>query len=480
MKNLFSILITLFFVSTFGFSQVLPWDEGKDGKGFKPTFETGPNQLSGDAVSIYVTNQGSDINDCILKAQKQALYQIIFIGMSEVAGASGSPKITDISDYSGPGLKDKYIGYLTGVGEASALVFATGTLNVKKPAAKIDKKTIQATTTVVIDKALLMQNMASLGFIKSASDLAAQLGYMPSVLIVPSDTWMKRAGFMKVVETSNGPTNVYDYVTAMTASDNKEMKQFNSIYLLAKENLSKSFIVKNLEAQMAGIQDAKARNSMRSTSTQESDLDLLARVVSADIWIKVDLEREEKNAGRVIEYRLTYSGIDPMTMTEKINGKPQYMSITNDDYSGLIKSCVNSCNNDFLPKTSEYYKKKEINGLDGLVMFQISTELSDVDFNSEMDVDGDTYDFATVIGSMMSKVAKTANPEGAQTPTSRAYSVSIVTKVEDKLSGKIEANNYEKFAKRVKREIEKLTGYKATVETLGLGKVIVIFTEKKN
>ena len=169
-----------------------------------------------------------------------------------------------------------------------------------------------------------------------------------------------------------------------------------------------------------------------------------------------------------------------MTMTEKINGKPQYMSITNDDYSGLIKSCVNSCNNDFLPKTSEYYKKKEINGLDGLVMFQISTELSDVDFNSEMDVDGDTYDFATVIGSMMSKVAKTANPEGAQTPTSRAYSVSIVTKVEDKLSGKIEANNYEKFAKRVKREIEKLTGYKATVETLGLGKVIVIFTEKKN
>ena len=50
--------------------------------------------------------------------------------------------------------------------------------------------------------------------------------------------------------------------------------------------------------------------------------------------------------------------------------------------------------------------------------------------------------------------------------------------MENKLSGKVEPFNYEKFARKVKAKVKKIGGLKETVETVGLGKVYVIFTEE--
>ena len=78
---------------------------------------------------------------------------------------------------------------------------------------------------------------------------------------------------------------------------------------------------------------------------------------------------------------------------------------------------------------------------------------------------------------MVGKQAIKYTPSGGQTSSMRKYEVTIPTKVENKLSGKVESNNYESFARKVKSEIKKLGNVKAIVETRGLGKVVVIFTE---
>ena len=79
---------------------------------------------------------------------------------------------------------------------------------------------------------------------------------------------------------------------------------------------------------------------------------------------------------------------------------------------------------------------------------------------------------------MVGKKAKKYSPKGRQTTTRRTYDVWIDTKIENKLSGKVESNNFEKFGRKVKSQIKKLGSVKAVVETRGLGNVVVVFTEE--
>ena len=53
----------------------------------------------------------------------------------------------------------------------------------------------------------------------------------------------------------------------------------------------------------------------------------------------------------------------------------------------------------------------------------------------------------------------------------------IYTKTKNALTDEIEDNNFESFARKVNKSIKKF-GYKAIVEPQGLGKVVVVFTEK--
>ena len=434
-------------------------------------FEALADQADGGSVSIDITNTGSDINDCISKAKSQALFTIIFKGYGKTNQASASTALSDMAGYNQN--LDFYKGYLSSNTAGLAHVNKAQT-NMSKPGGKISKKVIKSTTTVYIMKTKLREDLEKQGFIKSAASIAESLGAKPSVLIVPSNRWMEFAGFKSTEETDMGPVDSYDYRAALTSS---KLSSFGTLEGFLTASLDNTFRMQSLSSIMESIATEMAENNMRDDVIQESSLDLLARTAQADLWIYVDAKQESVSGGQELQYTITLNVLDPMINEMVINGLPQTVKTSGDNKTRLLETTVNANIDNVRPKILDYFVKREEKGLQGKITFLIGEDVG-ITFEDEIDVDGDDYAFAEIVDAMVGKKAKKYQPKGRQTETRRTYDVWIDTKIENKLSGKVESNNFEKFGRKVKSQIKKLGAIKAKVETRGLGNVVVVFTEE--
>ena len=110
----------------------------------------------------------------------------------------------------------------------------------------------------------------------------------------------------------------------------------------------------------------------------------------------------------------------------------------------------------------------------------ISEKLS-ITFDDDLTIEGEAYPFAEIVDAMVSNKATKYNPSGQQTGAMRSYDVVIPSKMENKLSGKVEMNSYEKFARKVSTELKtklKDQNLATIIENKGLGRVVVVFTTK--
>lgn len=453
MKLFKFILLTLSF-STLSYAQVVTpaWEE-------EYQFEAVADQADGGTVSIDITNKGADIAECIQKAKSQALFTIIFKGYPKTNNASGSAALADMSLYAQKA--DFFKGYLGST--TGGLVFINkAQTNMSKPSSKLDKKTIQSTTTVYVMKAKLREDLEKQGIIKSVGSLSESLGFMPTILIVPSDNWMTAKGFSKTVQTDLGAQKIYDYQSAITGST---MRIYNSLENFLRNPLSKGFEVKSYSDIMTQIATAKAENMQRKV--EESEFDLMARTADAQIWIKVDLVETKISGGTETQYTLSLTGVDPLLARSVINGNPQTIVTSGDNYMRLLETTVNSAVDNFIPEVVNYFSNREKNGVDGEIEFRIS-EGSSVNFNS--DFDGDVL--AVWIDDFVGKNANKSSSVGGGTPTLRGYKVTIPTKRTNKRTGKIETNDMEKYARDVQKDLAPL-GLTIEVRRQGLGKVVV-------
>lgn len=468
MKNL--VLISILFCSYLSFSQAVsqPWEEDYQ-------FEALLDQADGGSVSIDITNTGADINECIKKARSQALFTIIFKGYPKTNNASASTALADMANYNQN--VDFYKNYLTSNTGGLAHVNKYNT-NTSKPAGKVDKKTIKSTTTVYILKTKLREDLQALGYIKSAAKIAEQMGITPTILIVPSEMWMKQAGYAKSEMTDMGEVWSYDYQNAI--SDPK-MAIFGSIEGFLKPTLQKNgFRILTLNDIMAQLSKANFENKNRKDKAQEDPLDILARTAQADIWLKVNLVQEKLSGGKELQYQLTLNGTDPLLMESKINGTPQTIKTAEDNLLKLVETTVNASLDNILPEITSFFVNRDKDGLPGKVEFLISENLS-LTFDDDLTIEGEAYPFAEIVDAMVSNKATKYNPSGQQTGAMRTYDVVIPSKTENKLSGKVEMNSYEKFARKVSSELKsklKDQNLATIIENKGLGRVVVVFTTK--
>ena len=435
-------------------------------------FEALADQADGGSVSIDITNTGGDIQECISKAKSHALFKIIFKGYPASNRATASTALIDLSNYNQN--LDFFKNYLSSNTAGLAFVNKANT-NTSKPGGKVDKKTIKSTTTVYILKTKLREDLQKQGYVESAKDIAESMGILPTVMIVPSNTWMKSAGFHSQVESDMGMVDQYDYQNALS---DPSMVIFQTIEGYLKQPLQNNgFKIANLSAQIQAISAENAYNSMRNNVVQESAMDLLAKQAAADIWLNVSVLTETVSGGVEKQYQITLNGVDPLTMEDVINGTPQLVKSAGDNDLAQIRTTINAAIDNLIPEITKYFKERDENGIPGKIYFMMGEDVS-VTFDDELEVDGDEYAFAEIVDAMVSEQAKKSTAIGRQTPTRRDYDVIIPTKMENKLSGKVEPFNYEKFARKVKAKVKKIGGLKATVETVGLGKVYVIFTEE--
>lgn len=452
------ILFVFLSYSTILNSQILTpaWEE-------EYQFEAVADQADGNTISIDITNKGVDIAECIQKAKTQALFTIIFKGYPKTNSASASAALADLSVYSQNSTFFKE--YLPSTTGGLAFINKAQT-NMSKAGSKLDKKTIQSTTTVYLMKGKLREDLEKQGYIKSVGSLSESIGFMPTILIVPSDKWMESKGFIKKVDTDLGTQRLFDYQSAIISSS---MSIYTSLENFLRNPLSKGFEVKSYNDIMTQIATAKAENIQKKV--EESEFDVMARSANAQIWIKVDLVETKVSNGTETQFTLTLTGIDPLLARSVINGNPQTIITSGDNYMRLLETTVNTAIDNFIPEIINYFTTREKNGLEGEIEFRIN-EGSETNFATDL---GDGT-LAEYVDDFVGKNSSKYSSQGSSTTTIRSYKVSIPSKRTNARTGKIEVNDMEKYARLVLKDLTN-SGLTGEIRRLGLGKVVVYLSK---
>ncbi|MEO9511887.1 MAG: DUF6175 family protein [Flavobacteriaceae bacterium] len=134
----------------------------------------------------------------------------------------------------------------------------------------------------------------------------------PTLMIVPSDAWCNKNGYMQTFDNQGITTKVPDYIKAF---------QDNTDLLLVISTLNglmaeREFPLKNLETVLKGLANNGGRNIVRSSrdtgaSVVESPLDQIVKTASADIILQLTWTVNKIGPKSSITYNL--QGLDSYT-----------------------------------------------------------------------------------------------------------------------------------------------------------------------
>jgi hypothetical protein len=465
MKNtLYLSLIALLF-ATSGFAQ-------KKGKSITdPWFEEftrEPFQQGRDgSILIEIKNTGSDVNDCITKAKQQAVFAVIFTGYTESNNIPAAPALspTDMALYHE---KTDFFKEFFGNTSQYGVYVPKAVVNPKRPVSKINKKTYEAHVIVTVEVDRLRKQLEAQEIIKATADF----GFEPSVVIVPSDDWMENHNYFRIVDNDGITNKIYDYANAIL---DKNIKHALSAVAEKLGGPNGSFDVKDIKANLDALKLEEAKNSARNSAKQESDLDIFARVLDAQLWVKVGFDSKPINGGLKTQFLITLSATDPFTGRNVIPGKTIDKTTVGDDYFNLMKNAMNGAIADFQPKLFSYFEKLTEEGIQGSLRIEFLDEV-DANFSEEFEYDDEDYELAELVDAFVKKHSMERKTEGAQTKTRRVYSVKIPLMYMNKLTDEKEKNDFEKFSRKVRKSLKEL-GLKSEGEVDGLGKVNIVITE---
>ena len=130
-------------------------------------------------------------------------------------------------------------------------------------------------------------------------------GKLPTIMVVPSNMWCNKHGYMQTFDNQGKTEYVPDYEKALL--DNPELNQ--AISTLNARMADRGFPLKDLEAALKTLKNESAEDAMVSSkegsAIAESPIDILRRTAKADIWIEMEWFTTDEKGGSM--KRLTYS-----------------------------------------------------------------------------------------------------------------------------------------------------------------------------
>jgi hypothetical protein len=465
MKLFYSILLAILFV--------MPVFAQKDGEAAKdPWFEDftrAPFQQGKDgSILLEIKNTGTDVTQCITKAKQQAVFAVIFTGYTEANNTPSAPAIspTDVALYHEK--IDFFKEFLTNTSQYGTFV-PKADINPNKPVSKIDKKTVEANIIVTVEIDRLRKSLEAQGIIKSI----VAFGFKPSVLIVPSDEWMTNYGYVTKKDNQGITEDVYDYPNAI-----KDERISKAIMALANKfgGPTGAFDIQDMKAKLDDIKLEEQKNNARDASKKESTMDLFARVLAADLWIKIDFTENALQGGLTTQFIITLSATDPYTGQNAIPGKNIEKTSVGDNKFQLMTSAMNGAAEEFRPQIFAHFKKQVEKGLQGRLTVSLLSEVT-FNFDTEYEYKGNEMELNRILSSIVKKNSLSATEDGSQTETTRRYMVYIPLERKDE-EGDVSKNNFKDFAYQVTAQLKKL-GMTYKVESSGLGKVEIIITGTK-
>lgn len=217
----------------------------------------------------------------------------------------------------------------------------------------------------------------------------------PTLMVVPSDAWCNKNGYMLTFDNQGIETKVPDY---------KKAVQENTDLLLVISTLNglmaeRGFPLKNLETVMKGLANDRGLNSVRTSretgsSIAESPVDQIIKTARADIILQLTWTLNEVGPKKSVTYNL--QGLDSYTYKQVATATGTGAQSFSTELPILLEEAVLENMEDFTYTLQEHFDDMFKNGRE--VSLQILTwddwdgDLDDLSFEIEDWLDANTVE----------------------------------------------------------------------------------------
>lgn len=463
MKTLYFLLFVAAFTIS-GFSQ----KKGENNKEpWLETIERSPFQQGKDgSILLEIKNTGTDITNCIEKAKQQAVFSIIFKGYQEANNIPASPALSPTEDALYFEKIDFFKEFFTNTSQYGSYV-PKAEPNPAKPVSKLDKRTVEASIIVTIEVNRLRSALERQNIIKSLADF----GFTPKIIVVPSNEWMGKNGYVSKKDNQGIAEEIYDYNGAI--NDVKISGALSAVKSKYNKSSGGPFEVVDIKGSLDKLKLETQKNNARSQAKQESSLDIFSRVLAGDLWVKVDIKSNPLSGGLEKQILITLTAYDPYTGSEVLSGKTIEKTTKGDNEFQLMANAMNGACDELRVLIFNYFKERTEKGIQGEIVFSLS-ESSEFNFNTEFDANGESKPLNEILKKLVKKPC-TSREEKSRSETKLEYTSKIPMFYEE--DGEKEKNSFINVGNRVRSDLKKI-GFTCTPEPNGIGCVEIIITGK--
>lgn len=433
---------------------------------------------TGSSYLIQATSYVGDQRLALNQAKKNAIHSVLFKGVSgnNLGCTAKEPLIQN-------GVYEDNFEYFEDFffNTRQYNQFATSPSGTAESAEKLKRKMYKVTFIISVNVDELRKKLEYDKIIKPLDDaLGGGSGSKPTIMIFPSDGWLKDNGYAKFVDNQGSKVLVPDYAAALLD------KNLNiAISTIDKMVSERGYPTVRLAETIKSITQGSAMDNAvegRDGGMQETSiLDELLNVAKADITWKVTWSVETNGIQKWVQY-----GIDALdSYTNKSIGVandegPKSMSAS---VGALLRQAVTDKMDGFLARHQDHFKNIVENGR------EIALDLRRFDsfeyyFNDDVEFKGREMEFSDLIRGFVGSIAKDRNfsyNPGENKIGITQLRIEMNEEVEDLFGGGdpvIEPNDATKFAKKISSFIKKQFGYPSKVTTIGLGKARITIGEK--
>ena len=438
-------------------------------------FESGG---AGSSYLIQVTSYVGDVRLALNQAKKNAIHAVLFKGVAgnDIGCTAKEPLIKN-------GVYNDNFEYLEDFfyNTRQYNQFATLPSGSAESTEKLKRKMYKATYAISVNVDDLRKKLEYDKIIEPmGAALGGGSGMKPTIMIFPSDGWLKDNGYAKFVDNQGVKTLVPDYTSALLD------KNLNiAISTLDKMVSERGYPTVRLAETLKSISGGSALDNAvegRDGGAQETSiLDELLNVAKADITWKVTWSVETNGIQKWVSY-----GIDALdSYTNKSIG------VANDDgpksmgasVGALLRQAVTDKMDGFLARHQDHFKNIAENGREIALDFR-RFDSFEYYFNDDVEFKGREMELSSLIRGFVGSIAKDRNfsyNPGENRIGITQLRVEMNEEVEDLFGGGdpvIEPMDATKFAKKISSFIKKQFGYPSKVTTIGLGKARITIGEK--
>ena len=433
---------------------------------------------TGSSYLIQVTSYVGDVRLALNQAKKNAIHAVLFKGVAgnDIGCTAKEPLIKN-------GVYNDNFEYFEDFfyNTRQYNQFATLPSGSAESTEKLKRKMYKATYAISVNVDDLRKKLEYDKIIEPmGAALGGGSGMKPTIMIFPSDGWLKDNGYAKFVDNQGVKTLVPDYTSALLD------KNLNiAISTLDKMVSERGYPTVRLAETLKSISGGSALDNAvegRDGGAQETSiLDELLNVAKADITWKVTWSVETNGIQKWVSY-----GIDALdSYTNKSIG------VANDDgpksmgasVGALLRQAVTDKMDGFLARHQDHFKNIAENGREIALDFR-RFDSFEYYFNDDVEFKGREMELSSLIRGFVGSIAKDRNfsyNPGENRIGITQLRVEMNEEVEDLFGGGdpvIEPVDATKFAKKISSFIKKQFGYPSKVTTIGLGKARITIGEK--